>query len=125
MGDEDREAILARRQRLIAVALAGLAGCGGAPAAVPQTCLSVESPPGRADPVDPTPIDPTPIVPTPIVPAAEGALDETTETPTSDANAPPGVVERPDATPRVCLSPLPPPDAMPRVCLSEAPLDDD
>ncbi len=53
-GDGDRAAILARRQRFIALALSGLAGAAACDTCTPKPCLNISAPPEP----DPQPADP-------------------------------------------------------------------
>jgi len=111
MGDDaDRAAILARRQRFIAMALSGLAttatvsACDDVPKTapksddpVPQPCLKIESPP----------------------PADSGAAAQG-DAATDEADS----GTEPKITPVPCLSPPLPPkptDAVPQPCLEVAP----
>jgi hypothetical protein len=101
--DPDRAAILARRQRFIALALTGLATA----ACRPQVCLSVEvheqpGAPGQDDDAKPQPCLSPPQEPEP-----------EPEAKPQPCLSPP----QPDAKPQPCLSP-PQPDAKPQPCLS-------
>ncbi len=85
--DPDRAAILARRQRFIALALAGLAGATTLDGCAPKPCLDVSTP-QDADPqpclsVSPDPTEPEP-KPQPCLSPPE---------------------PKPDAQPQPCLSP--------------------
>ncbi|MCC6876031.1 MAG: hypothetical protein IT378_17110 [Sandaracinaceae bacterium] len=96
MGDDDRDAILKRRNRLIAIAMAGLASAAGC------------DDPGPAQP------DPPPLVEEPIsclqpMPCLEPAVPD-----------PPPQVD-PDPEPMACLSEaMPDPEPVPVPCLSRA-----
>lgn len=119
MGDEDRDAILRRRNRLVAIALSGLAtvGCD----AVAGPCLSppvqVEAPRApsngpRLPPEEPD-VTPGPCLSMPF-PRDEPPAPE-----------PPDEEAAPPRAPRTLGAPTPPtqgtlpPEAAPRVCLSE------
>ncbi len=113
--DGDRAAILARRQRFIAIALSGLASAGTTCTA-PQPCLNISQPQGSGG------------APEPVSQPADG-----TATPAGTPDAPPqaclkvapvvkDVPPGDTATPRPCLEVVPPPEppddkAAPRPCL--------
>ena len=117
MGDEeDRAAILRRRQRLIALAFTGLSGIAGCedpdPPAVPVEVApevepAVESP---MEPVEPPSAPEDGIVLTRAVSADEGEASAPDEVQHAEANK-----RRRRARPRACLS------VRPMVCLSVAP----
>jgi hypothetical protein len=116
--DEDRKAILARRNRFVAIALTGLAAgpaCGDD--ATPMVCL-------EAAPVEMTPIAPAPPPEEPKPPEVEApppADDTETETAMEDVSEMAPDMRRP--RPRACLSIRRPPtpclNVAPQVCLSE------
>jgi hypothetical protein len=109
--DSDRAAILARRQRFIAIALSGLAS--GAACTAPQPCLNVAQPNDSNATPDPT----TP---------ADTATPETPPQPCLKV-APPEDPPPPETPPQPCLEVVPPKDdpAAPRPCLNVAPPKDD
>ena len=131
--DPDREAILARRKKLIAVALAGLtsaAGCGDDGGIGPQPCLEMAPVPEQTagpDQTTLTPIDPKDERESEAVVAEEEGDDEANEGEEAGEGED---AEDPEAYPQVCLRvrppPRPPPVAPPQPCLDVAvPPDDD
>ena len=133
--DPDRAAILARRQRFIALALSGLAGTAACDKPKPQPCLS---PPqtvddGKGDPTaEPQPcLNVTPVEPKP-QPCLEVAPPEDTQgddgpppQPCLKVAAPPD--PEPQPKPQPCLRVAPPqpkPQPKPQPCLKVAPKGD-
>lgn len=101
-GDEDRDAILARRQALVAVALASLAGCGSTPpppAAEPKVCLSVRVEEMVYEPHEPV----DPLYPRRPRGSVEPETEET-ETETEETSSGATGADSEDAEPVVCLS---------------------
>jgi hypothetical protein len=128
--DPDREAILARRQQFIAVALAGLASGAGCTQASPEPCLSIAAPTeandgdgdkgsttaaGAGDKDDPKT---APRV------CLKKAIDRPAEAPPTGTDAAAGTdatvdpPKEPEATPKPCLKKAP---TKPRVCLKKMP----
>lgn len=125
--DDDRDAIEARRAKLVALALAGLvtssAACGdGAKdeSSTPRTCLTVTAP--RTTPtvcLTMAPPDPPDAGPPPAPSSASSGADAGTAPP-ADAGVDAGNADagsKPLPPPTPCLSKRPPPE----VCLSVAP----
>jgi len=106
----DRAAILARRQRFIAIALSGLASTVACTA--PQPCLNISQPADGKGTPDPTNANPDPTNPDPTNP------DPTNPDPTNPDPTNPD----PTATPRPCLEVAVPEEgpATPRPCLKVA-----
>jgi hypothetical protein len=106
--DPDRAAILARRQRFIALALSGLAGTVACDKPKPQPCLSppATSAEGGEDPkTDPDPTaDPQPCL----------KVAPTNPQPCLEVMPP----EDPKADPQPCLKIAAPPEPKPQPCLS-------
>lgn len=121
MGDKDRAAILARRQRFLSLALTGLAlGCGEEPVPqpclsaipddqrpVPRPCLEIKAPDEPNDQV-PTPEDeaskPTDESSKPTAEAPSKPADESSK-PSTDGLSPDvdGATKRPTSVPTPCL----------------------
>lgn len=132
----DREAILARRNRFVAIALASLsttlsttAGCDG----LFRPCLDVAPPPGQhSGPEDVEPEPPVEMEPLTAAPPNTAVTDDEGEAPTDDeiesgssmGDKPTMRSTRPPRPPRpqVCLTPVrPPPSACLNVLLNEKP----
>lgn len=117
-GDPDRAAILARRQRFVALALSGLAASCTAKTQ-PQPCLDVARP---QDPVDPEP--------QPCLKVAAPGPSEPETPPATDPQPWPGAQPEPEAqpdsqpAPTPCLKVAPPPEPQtepaPQPCLKVA-----
>ncbi|MEM9189290.1 MAG: hypothetical protein AAGF12_08945 [Myxococcota bacterium] len=109
----DKQAILRRRARFVAVALAGLASCGDSSSqacltVVPRPCLDIEPPPQQPPPSGLE------------LPPPEGPVNPeegTTSVPTPCLEY---VPEPEEATPRPCLRPIRTP---PSPCLSQVAVD--
>lgn len=124
--ESDRAAILARRQRFIAIALSGLASTTACTA--PQPCLNIAAPPHDGKDPEPRP-QPQP-EPQPTDTAAPQACLEVAPPQACLNVAPPQaclkVARPPDgkAAPRPCLKVRPPDDnGTPRPCLDVSPPD--
>jgi hypothetical protein len=109
--DPDRAAILARRQRFIAVALSGLTGAGACDRAFPQPCLEVSHPPtataAATSPPQAAPAVSSAPAPAPAVSSAPALAPAVSSAP---APAPRPclkvALERPEPAPRPCLKVL-------------------
>ncbi len=103
--DEDREAILARRNRFVQAALKGLAGASLVAACLPQACLEcADDGCGRVSSDASPEASPEPCLSVYIPPDAGRDAEDARADALPDA----------DASPQPCLSPLPPdsgPDA--------------
>ena len=123
--DPDREAILARRRKLIAVALAGLtsaAGCGDDGGLGPQPCLEMAPVPEQTtgEPTTLTPIGPSEEGETEPVVAGEESAEDSNE---GEAPGESEEVQEPESVPQVCLrvrQPQRPPPTPPQPCLDFA-----
>jgi hypothetical protein len=133
--DPDRAAILARRQRFIALALSGFAGAAGCDRALPQPCLEPPLPPPTSTKVD-AGISPHPgpqVCLSPMLPPEHdaGAPSQRDAGPQpcldvvlpSDHAAPSASASARRPAPRPCLS-IKPPKPPPRPCLMVLPNDD-
>ena len=94
MGDEDRDAILRRRKRLIGIALAGIASTTGCDSILPGPCLEAPIVESTADDHPQPTNDPMPL------PCLEASPEEIV-----------GEPPREPAQPLACLSPRPEPRA--------------
>jgi len=132
--DPDRAAILARRQRFIALALSGLAGAVACDRGKPFACLEIAEPPGKdegKDPKDPTKGEPMPCLspmPPPDEPPPQPCLEVMPPEDTKGDPHPCLMVakpqEDPKAEPRPCLNVAQPPEEPPpQPCLKVAPKD--
>jgi hypothetical protein len=129
--DEDRAAILARRARFVASAMAGLV-LGASCETQPQVCLNIAPPRGDAGPPPPDAATDTTAADAGMVPDAQpSALPEPIPGPCLRVAAPPGSASNPGPEPSPSASgsaipggprPLPPPvDPVPAPCLKVAP----
>lgn len=112
--DPDRAAILARRQRFIALALSGLAGSAACDACQPQPCLNIAQPQdegGDAKTGDAKTGD------------AKTTDAKTTDAKTGDAKTTPQPCLHggPPPKPQPCLEVMPDPKATPQPCLDVDP----
>lgn len=116
--DPDREAILARRRKFIAVALAGLtsaAGCGDD--AAPEACLNMRDPGATLEPVGETEEERGQEEATPDEQAEEtGSVEEGTDETTDEDEA----SDEPSAASSSTRTKPDPDRARPRVCLRRA-----
>lgn len=116
VGDEDRDAIVKRRNRLIALAFAGLTGATGCDDPAPEPCLSQvqfrETVPETVPETEPEAEPDTQAEP-------QVCLSVPLPEPPPEAVEPRDVVpERPEARPRPCLSIARPRPPEPVACLS-------
>jgi hypothetical protein len=131
--DEDKRAILARRQRFIAIALAGMGACSD-DVFGPEPCLSPPADPEgthvspMVSPPPPPPqacLTPTPclsVAPTPCltpVPCLEPMPPDIVDTEMGETGMTEAGMDEP--APTVCLSIAPPEDPRPQPCLSIRP----
>ncbi len=117
MSDDAKKAILARRARFVAAALAGIGiACGKDPAPPPQPCLSQPyNPPDASAPPEPClSVEPTPVD---AGPQDTGAPETSTSSSTTTQNDAKDAATPPPPPPHPCLSVKPPPT----VCLKVAP----